>query len=187
MAPITPRGPNQEFSPHKRTRIVVGWSLGLSPQYLHAKEGVATGSIHGIVTRYRVQKSGRSLPRSGRPRILTESHIQRVLRLIDQDPFISAKEIHEKVRLPCSERTILRELIRLGIQHYKAIRRPKLTEEHAEKRLQFARKYVDKPLAWWKRVIFSDESTVARGEGERQKWVFCLSVCKLPPIIPPPI
>ena len=148
MAPATPRGPKQEYSPHKRTRIVVGWSMGQSPLYLHGKEGVATGSIHGIVSRYRVQKSACSRPRSGRPRILTESHMQRVLRLIDQNPFISAKEIYEKVRLPCSERTILRELIRLGIQHYKAIRRPKLTELHAEKRLLFARKYINKPLAW---------------------------------------
>ncbi|KAK7219081.1 hypothetical protein V2G26_007084 [Clonostachys chloroleuca] len=37
-----------------------------------------------------------------------------------------------------------------------------------EKRLQFARLHIRKPLSWWKRVIFSDETTVARGQGERQ-------------------
>ena len=148
MAPATPRQPKQEYSPHKRTRIVVGWSLGLTPQYLQQKEGVSPGSIYSIVSRYRVQKSAHSLPRSSRPRKLTNHHMQRILRLIDHNPFISIPDIHEKVRLPCCQQTISRALVILGIQHYKAIRQPKLTKIHAEKRLAFAQQLRNKPLSW---------------------------------------
>jgi hypothetical protein len=53
-----------------------------------------------------------------------------------------------------------------GIQHFKAIRRPKLTPELAKKRLIFARQYLEKPLSWWRKVIFSDETTIVRGGGD---------------------
>jgi len=36
----TPHTPNTEYSPHKRTRITVGYQLSLTPKALWAKEGV---------------------------------------------------------------------------------------------------------------------------------------------------
>jgi hypothetical protein len=91
------------------------------------------------------------------------------LRYIAQDPFISCRELKEKANLDYSVNTIKRELIRQGIQHFKALNRPKLSEEVAEKRLAFARLHVRKPPSWWRRVIFSDKSIIARGQGGRQK------------------
>jgi len=170
------RTPNCEFSPHSRTRIAVGYSLGLTPRALFAKEGVVRGSLYHIVKRYEKQKSGRSLPRSGRPRKLDDRAVRKILRSIANDPFVTLKKIKVEAELDVSERTISRELIRRGIMHSRALRRPKLTEEHAAKRLAFARAYVGKPSSWWRRVVVSDESTVARGQGERQLWVFCRQV-----------
>lgn len=143
--PLVPRTPNSEYSPHKRTRIAVGYNLGLSRRALVAKEGVAYGSISKIVSRYKVQKSGISSPRSGRPKILQDRDIRKILRLIASNPFISSKRIKEEGGFQCSERTIKRELISLGIQHYTALRRPKLTLEVAKKRLTFALEHRGKP------------------------------------------
>lgn len=171
MEPHTPSprriASRQEHSPHKRARIVALYEAGWSQRRIASHDAVSPGTIPGILKRYRDQKSAKSLPRAGRPRILTERAIRYLFRFIAQDPFIFCLELKEKANLDCSTDTIRRRLIEGNIRHYKALRRPKLTPETAAKRLAFARKYVAKDLAWWRRWIFSDESTVARGEGER--------------------
>ncbi|KAG5950513.1 hypothetical protein E4U58_001596 [Claviceps cyperi] len=58
--------------------------------------------------------------------------------------------------------------------HRKAAQRPFLTEEHAQLRLQFALKCRDKPLAWFRRVLWTDECAVARGDRQIQAWVWRL-------------
>ena len=52
------RKPNHEFSPHTRTRILVGYELGLTPRVLFAKEGVSLESLNKVVDCYCVLKSG---------------------------------------------------------------------------------------------------------------------------------
>ena len=54
-------------------------------------------------------------------------------------------------------RTITRFLQNKGIQHYVALRRPKLSDIHTQKRLEFALKYVNKPQELWHGIVFSNE------------------------------
>lgn len=173
--PVHPHTPNCKYSPHRRTRIAVGYELGLSRTALWAK-GVNPASVSKIVKRYNYQISGKSLPRSGRPRILNDRDIRAILHTIDSDPFISAEKLRQSTGLTGCTRTITRELRRLGIQHQCALRRPKLSDKLAAKRLVFAKLHVQKPKSWWRRLIVSDESSIARGDGERQAWVFCQKV-----------
>ncbi|KJZ70846.1 hypothetical protein HIM_09760 [Hirsutella minnesotensis 3608] len=63
----------------------------------------------------------------------------------------------------------------------RALRRPKLGEEQAAKRLAFAQRYYQEPASFSYKWIFSDETTIARGEGERQAWVFCKPQDRLKP------
>ena len=173
MAPITPR---LEHSPHKRTRILIRSSSGLSHRAIARKEGIPAGSIHGIILRYDSQISAKSQPRSGRPHSLSERDKRSLFRSINANPFITATQILLNCNLGCSVKTLTRFLKLEGIQHYRALRRPKLTPQHAEKRLQFASQYFNKPSSFWRRWIFSDETTIARGQGEKQEWVFCRQV-----------
>jgi transposase len=143
---ISPRATQCEYSPHKRTRIVTAYNLGLSKRALWAKEGVIPASVKGIVKRYKTQKSAKSLPRSGRPRALNERDLRHIDNAITKDPFISANELKKECGLSCHFRTITRELQRRGIQHCQALRRPKLTEEVAAKRLAFAEAHIEKPV-----------------------------------------
>lgn len=179
MASQAVKTPGTEYSPHKRTRIALGAELGLTRRQLWQKEGVNPASIKGITKRYRVQKSAKSSPRSGRPRKLDERDIRHFLILIAKDPFISAEKLIADSGVTCHPRTVSRALIKRGIQHFKAIRRPKLTPEAARKRLEFARQHIGKTSSYWRRWIFADESTVARGDGDRDGWVFCRSVGQL--------
>jgi len=88
--------------------------------------------------------------------------------------------LKEKTGLAYTPRTIRRELIRQDIQHYTALRKPKLTDQLAAKQLTFAKLYIKKPLAYWQRMVFSDESTVARSKKKKQKWVFYRKIRRTP-------
>ena len=50
--------------------------------------------------------------------------------------------------------------------------RPKLTEEHARKRLQWAKKVKDWTVEDWAKVAWSDECSVEKDKDPRQIWVF---------------
>lgn len=168
--------PKKHHSPHKRTRIVTAYNLGIPPRVIAQQEGVLAASVRGIASRYRHQKSAQSSPRSGRPPVLSEREKRCVMRCIADNPFIKTSELVQNAGLTCSSRTLLRWLRSNGIAHQTALRRPKLTEENAAKRLKFAQDYVSQSREIWKRWIFSDETTVARGDGERQAWVFAKRV-----------
>lgn len=143
----TPYTPNCEYSPHKRTRITLSRDLGLTRRQIAFNEAYNPASISKVVKRYRYQQSGKSLQQSSRPRVIDEHYHRRLLRYIAIDPFISSTELKENTDLGCHPRTIRRHLIREGIQHSKALRRPKLSEETTAKRLVFARLHVRRPLS----------------------------------------
>lgn len=176
MPPVTPRSPKKHHSPHKRTKIVTGHEYGLSRRQLFQKTGVPEATIPGIVSRYRHQISAKSSPRSGRPPAISSEEIKHVLDIIDRQPFTSPKDLIVKARLTCCERTLKRALAREGIYHQPALRRPLLKDHHAKARLIFAQKHLRKPISWWRRVLFTDETTIARGDGERTLYVWCAKV-----------
>ena len=49
--------------------------------------------------------------------------------------------------------------------HRKAAQRPFIEEEHAEARLRFGVRHLSHGLDYWKRVLFTDESTIERADG----------------------
>ncbi|OAA39079.1 Homeodomain-like protein [Metarhizium rileyi] len=139
MEPITPRS---EYSPHKRARIVSAFDSGMTGKEIAEKEGMPLPTVYGIRRRYRDQISARSSPRCGRPPKLSSRDKRRIFQLIRDDPFIMTQDILDQAGLDCSVNTLTRFLIKEGIQHKKALQRPKLTLELASKRLEFARKYL---------------------------------------------
>ena len=105
-----------------------------------------------------------------------QNAIKDIFRSISFSPFILNRELLEQTNITCSIATLTRYLQEQGIQHTRALRRPKLTPSAARARLDFAQRHIQEPLSFWKRWIFSDETTIARGDGERGKWVFCRRV-----------
>lgn len=149
------------------------YELDKTHREIAAETGVSAGSISGIIKRYNGQQSARSHRRAGRPQKLGERDKRLLFRIIRQDPFIEAEELLKAASLSVSKATLIRFLKKEGIHHRKALRRPLLTEETAKKRLEFAQAYENEDPSFWRRWIFSDETTIARGDGKRQQWVFC--------------
>ncbi|KAL8357910.1 hypothetical protein RB598_002612 [Gaeumannomyces tritici] len=176
-----PENPLGEYSPHKRTRIATEYELGTSRRNLAEKYDVPATSVYGIASRYRVQKSATSRPRPGRPPLLSDENVQRLIAKVKSQPFILPDELLRQCNLSCSFRTVKRALHLHGFKRRPALRRPKLTAENALLRLEFARRFVDQPLRSWKKWVFSDESTIVRGGGDRTKHVWCKDAERLEP------
>ena len=177
---MPPRARKKQWSPHKRTRVRKMYEMGYTARQIAACEGIPQNSVSGIATRYTHQQSGRDLPRPGQPPKLSDRDKRCILRCVRESPFIQNKQLLEQTGLGCSIETLTHYLTSQGIQHHRALQRPLLRPEDAFRRLVFAEKYARKPISWWRSVVFSDEVSIARGDGQRRQWVFSSRVQKVP-------
>lgn len=76
----------------------------------------------------------------------------------------SLREVAEKLKsmsLPApSKSTLQRYYCKMNIKCYKMVRGPLLTSKQKQARLEFAYKYANSPVRFWRHVLFTDETPV---------------------------
>ena len=97
-----------------------------------------------------------------------DRYIERALKQNDSVPL---RDITNIVGLPISERTVRRRRSEAGLGSYIAAEKPGLRHENVVKRLEWAMRYKDWTVEDWKRVIWSDESSIWIGVNPRRQWV----------------
>lgn len=152
------------------------YNVGIPIKEIAEKEDMPYGAIYGVVRRYGHQQSAKDNKRSGRPPVLTDRDKSHIKILIDRNAFISYREIIEKAGLLCHRSTIRRWLIKEGIQHKYALRRPFLGPETIRKRKAFAERYHNEEESFFYNWVFSDEVSVDRTDGDYTKWSFYSAV-----------
>ncbi|KAK2944661.1 putative Transposable element Tc1 transposase [Blattamonas nauphoetae] len=115
-------------------------------------------------------------PRSGRPRCTTPRQDRFIVRQITNDPNTDtstvASELPTEDGRQISERTIRRRAAEAGLFHRVKRSAPLLTRGHRQNRLRFAEAHADWSVDEWRKVMFSDESSVECGENHGQHWVW---------------
>ncbi|GFT51870.1 hypothetical protein TNCV_3072521 [Trichonephila clavipes] len=87
------------------------------------------------------------------------------------NPFMSAAEIKNVLKLSLSKQTIRNRLKEKGLCNYVAVKKEALTAHHTQKRLEFAFKYQHWTPKEWKLVCFSDEKVFSTfGKGLKRVW-----------------
>jgi transposase len=145
---------------------------GLSARAVASIEGVSVRHVRGILSRWQHQDHGTSRPGRGRHHCLTERDKRALLRAIEPHPFIQMAQLAREACPGVSRTTVRTYLKRWGIKHSRASIRPFLTEENAAERLRWAQAHLDKPVAYWRRVLWTDETIIERGISEQRGWVF---------------
>ena len=84
-------------------------------------------------------------------------------------PKLTYQDLAKESGVYFSKDTLSTILTKHGIAHWRARRRPRLTAEHAQLRLQFAVQNINID---WSKVIFSDECSVEMGQGKKRQWAF---------------
>lgn len=106
-----------------------------------------------------------------------------IVREAKKNSAISARAIKENLKLHIHERTVRRSLNESGLNNYIAKKKPFINSKNQKKRLLFAKqsrksllfakKYVTKPLSFWERIIWSDESKFELMNKKKRKRVWC--------------
>src|SRR5579859_1797431 len=110
-------------------------------------------------------------PRREYKRKTTEREDRYIERALKQNNSLPLRDITNIIGLPISENTVRRRRSEAGLGSYIAAEKPGLRAENVAKRLQWALKYKDWTVEDWKRVIWSDESSIWIGVNPRRQWV----------------
>lgn len=148
----------EEFSIQLRQLIVSDCKSKLSYRKVAEKYKVSKSAVHKIYAKYLQHNIVENLRGRGRKRNTNAYDDRRIVRETQRNPSITSRNIVEQLKLNVSSRTVRRRLKEVDLKSCVARCKPHISKVHKKKRLAFAKKYVNKPLSFWKRVIWSDES-----------------------------
>ena len=145
-------GKRRVLSPYEICKIAELIVEGKKVKDLAIQFGVSVRTI------YRVTQPRRGKKRTkGRLRALTPHQRQKILAEARKNPTKSAKALAYSVGVSCSSRTVQRVLVENSFVHIRKRKTDQLSENAKEKRLHFARAFLPNDLAFWHKVVFSDE------------------------------
>ena len=143
---------------------------GSTPTEISNYLGYSVQTIRRWIRRYEASNNMERQEGSGRPRITDERTDRHILLVAKANRFMHANEIRSAVGCPLlSDDTIIRRIKESGeFGFYRTVKKCYVSETNRKKRIAFAKKYIDKPVDFWRRVVFTDESPFTFRNGNRR-------------------
>ncbi|CAK9796254.1 Transposable element Tc1 transposase [Anthophora quadrimaculata] len=166
----------KETTLEERNIIISLYVKGNSLRKIGELVAKSHATIQYIVNKHKKQGTIENKRRSGRPAKLNERDDRFIVRKVKENPFRSAPTIAAELELATGKhvcpKTISNRLKEAGYLSRTARKKPYITKVNRQRRLEFAKKYINKPLEFWKTVIFSDESkfNLWGSDGKRLVW-----------------
>ncbi len=110
--------------------------------------------------------------RSGRLISIIFRAVRILLRQLRSKPKIIWRQLKMNIKINLNARTLNATLRAHEISHWLALKRSKLTSEAARLRLKWAKTHEDWIMNQWRKVIWSDEASVAQESDKTPEWVF---------------
>jgi transposase len=173
------RTPLREINGNRQGRIELSTSLRQRVAGAHdckvAKSSIARlfeiprSTVRNTIKLDPLRIDQESLPRSGRPRLVTDRDERYILRFVRQKPKATYPQIQRDVPTTYSRSTIYRILKDAGITNWLCKRRPFLSYAAVEKRKKWCGERIEEDLDYWRTLIFSDEYSLKRGAGKKRE------------------
>jgi transposase len=128
-----------ELSPHKCSVIEELHKAGCSVKDIMEIENTPRSTVRDTLKFLNARPKGQSLPRSGRPSILTRVEKHAIIRFCCENVKATYAEVKQELQLNCSLITIHRIVKKQGIKKWLAKKRPILTKKVAKARLAISR------------------------------------------------
>jgi transposase len=144
---------------NRQSNVRDAWRRGIRKVSSLAKiTGVPLSTVYKYVAKLKNKQTLNPLPRPGRPRILPPEKRHVLGRIIQNNRYLTCKEITTSLNLKPKilPRTINREINKLGYRTCHPRTVPMLTSEQCERRVEWALAHAKQN---WKSVVFSDETT----------------------------
>jgi len=167
--------PTREPGKHLSS-VDIGKILGLAKAAMPQRKIAALmkcskNAIQNILAKYLFETFQGLNPRRDYPRKTSKREDRYILRALQQNNDLPLQDITNKVCLGMSTTTLRRRRSQAGLGSYIAAEKPGLSAENIRLRLEWAQKYKDWTIEDWKKVIWSDESSVWIGVNPRRQWV----------------
>ncbi|XP_046986174.1 uncharacterized protein LOC124556228 [Schistocerca americana] len=146
--------------------IIALHAEGFSNGYIARTMGLHKSTVARWVRRK--EESGNLSGRPhGRRRKITAAQDQQIRRFSENHPFVNARQSQQTLGLNVSSKTVTRRVREGGLRAKSAAVKEALTVSQREACLAFATENGDKPLQFWRRMIFTHEkvfSTASTGK-----------------------
>lgn len=143
----------QEIALQLRNLIITDRQKGVSLDEIGKKYSIPKSTVQKLCGKFTATRQISNLPGRGRKRAATVREDGRIIREIKKKPDTSSSEIKDQLNLNVSTKRIRRRL-----HEHKYFHRVSLRKPNKKARLEFAKKHIDKPISFWKKFIWSDES-----------------------------
>lgn len=133
-------------------------------------------TITSILHRFDGCTNYKNKDRDGRPKKLTERESRKLIQIVKKNPKITSSKIAGQIKEMTGKdihpRTVRRTLHSAGYSARVCRKKPCITKINKEKRLVFAKEYINKENDFWDAVIWSDESkfNIYKSDGRILVW-----------------
>ncbi len=157
----------------ERKAIIVGVRLaGMKFTKIGEIFNIPVSTAKSIYEHYHIHKTVESLPRSGRPAILSTRDKRAIKRTAVASRCAPLAAITASSPAPISKSTVRRALHQMGFFNRVAQKKPYLCPKHMADRLHFARRYRYWSKEDWAKIIWTDEASFEVGFNTRQVTVW---------------
>lgn len=159
--------------PTVRARICELHSIGWSYKKIHDRfPFISYSTVRYTIKKETSRSDQRSQYRSGQPKKLSLEQERDLIQKAQEDEHIEMRGLHEAVQQHTSKSTVRGLFRNIHKRKWRQRQRPEIQPIHAEKRLNWARRYEYLSPEDWRRVIWTDECSVERGKGIRPIWTW---------------
>ena len=154
-----------------RAQILCLRDVGLSYKEIAAKLGCTAGQIQSAIRRNKSGIQAATQNRVGRPLKISQRGARALAREATKNRRTSNRALARKSGSG-SANTIRTTLLRMGVKKYKAIKKPGLRPSNRAARLKFAREHRAWTVEDWRKVVWTDETSVSTAGNSATVWVF---------------
>ncbi len=158
----------KERSVEERGSIIGMKNIGHSFAEISATTLIPDTTVRDSYNHYIKYNTTKSRSRSGRPVIFSKRDSNALLHIIEKDRRITIPQIISFWPVKISRSTIRRMLHKLGLRSCIPRKKPNLSIKQMKSRLQWAIERKNWGIEDWKKVIWTDESSVEIGENSAQ-------------------
>lgn len=132
--------------------------------------------VYNALSHIQAYGTHKNVPQCSKPRKTTRKEDSLIYRASVADPFKTSTEIQREVSkkygIDVSSRTIRRRLNEKNLRGCIVQHKPHVSKKNLKSRISFAREHLNKPLIFWKNILWSDESKFCRfgSDGKCYVW-----------------
>ena len=124
---------------------------------------MSVSTVRNVVQKWKATRTVLVKEICGRPKKIKERHRQRMVRMVTEKPQTTSRELQE--HLATDGVVVHRSTIERTLHQEKLIgrmmrKKPFLSVRHKKSCIRYSKAHLDKPEAFWKKILWSDETKI---------------------------